>query len=232
VCGSAGRRGGIAAALTSAAPTPRPSASCAAASLTAAAGDFARRSEVSPSVRRISRSLALVDDELADAFVWWDEITTEDVAAYRAVLSTADNERPLQKHLALHPILLVQHLGGGHGRWVLSQKRLGSEYVTDFIVGERSSTGFEWQFVELQSPRARLFVRSGRQSEQFDEGWRQIEEWRRWLEDNRDYARRPCSRNGLGLVDVSAGSPGLLLIGREADLTQQDRDRRRQLDKN
>ena len=32
--------------------------------------------------------------------------------------------------------------------------------------------------------------------------------------------RRPRDQNGLGLVNVSADDPGLLLIGREADFTQ------------
>lgn len=180
--------------------------------------------------RRASRSAAVVADDLADYFVWWDDITAEDSERYAAVLSTALDERPLQRHLALHPLLLAQHLGGGHGRWVIPQKRLGSEYVTDFVIGERSSSGFEWQFVELQSPRARLFVRSGRQSQQFDEGLRQVREWRRWLTANIDYARRPRSAHGLGLADVSPNDPGLLIIGREVDLTEDDRQRRRQLD--
>ncbi len=114
---------------------------------------------------------------------------------------------------------------------MLPQKRLGAEYVPDFVFAERSSSGFEWQFIELQGPDARLFAwSSGRQSEQLDEGLRQISEWRRWLADNRDYARRPRSSNGLGLTDVSAEDPGVLLIGREADLTDDDRHRRRQLD--
>jgi hypothetical protein len=169
---------------------------------------------------RASRSMAVVGDDLADFFVWWDDITADHVDAYRRVLSAAEDERPLQKHLALNPLLLAQHLSGGHGRWVIPQKRLGAEYVCDFAVGQRSSSGFEWQFVELQSPRARLFVpSSGRHSEQLDEGLRQIAEWRRWLADNRDYARRPRARNGLGLVDSSSDDPGLLIIGRESDLT-------------
>jgi Domain of unknown function (DUF4263) len=181
--------------------------------------------------RRATRAEALKGDDLAAAFVWWDGISDTDVATYRRVLDGARDERPLQRLLASDPILLIQHLRGGHGRWVLSQKRLGSEYVPDFVIGERSSSGFEWYFVELQSPLARLFVpSSGRLSEQFDEGVRQIQEWRRWLEDNRDYARRPRSRNGLGLVDVSPRDPGLLIIGRETDLDEADRQRRRQLD--
>jgi Shedu protein SduA, C-terminal len=159
--------------------------------------------------RRMTRADALQDDDLAAAFVWWDDIRAVDVETLRQALEAANDERPLQRHLANKPLRLVQHLRGGGGRWVLSQKRLGSEYVTDFVIGERSSGGFEWYFVELQSPRARLFVPStGRLSPQLDEGIRQIQEWRRWLDDNRDYARRPRSRNGLGLVDVSSRDPG------------------------
>jgi hypothetical protein len=159
----------------------------------------------------------------------WNDITDQDVAKLLRVLDSAGDERPVQRHLATNPLLLVQHLGGGHGRWVFSQKRLGSEFVTDFVIGERSSSGFEWQFVELQSPRARLFVSSsGRQSKQLDEGIRQILEWRRWLDDNRDYARRPRARNGLGLVDAAGSDPGLLLIGR-ADLSENGKVRRRRL---
>jgi len=180
--------------------------------------------------RKASRSAAVVNDELADAFVWWDDITDADVDGYLAVLEAAENERPLQRHLAANPHLLVQHLRGGGGRWVLSQKRLGSEYVTDFVVGERDSGGFSWTFVELQSPRAAQYVpSSGRMSEQFDEGIRQILDWRRWLRDNLDYAQRPRVRNGLGLENVSPQGRGLLLIGRADDLNDDDRERRRQL---
>jgi hypothetical protein len=181
---------------------------------------------------RATKSMALEGDdyELANFSVWWDEITSADIARYRDVLEAAADERPIQRYLASNPLILVQHLHGGHGRWVLPQKRLGSEYVPDFILAERNSAGFEWQFVELQSPQAELFIPStGRNSAQLDEGLRQIEEWRRWLEDNRPYARNPKAQNGLGLRNISANFPGLLLIGREAKLTDSTRERRRQL---
>jgi Domain of unknown function (DUF4263) len=182
-------------------------------------------------IRRPTRAYALEGDELASAAVWWDEIQRSDVDALRAVIETAKDERPIQRHLARNPHLLVQHMGGGHGRWVLSQKRLGSEYVPDFVMAERSTGGFEWQFVELQSPRERLFVASsGRQSRHLDEGIRQIFEWRRWLGNNFNYAQRSRSKDGLGLTDISARDTGLLLIGRAVDLDENDKQRRKQLD--
>jgi hypothetical protein len=93
-------------------------------------------------IKIASRSSALVDDELS----------------FEEALEAAPGERVMQAYLAANPILLVQHLGGGHGRWVIPQKRLGSEYVTDFVIGDKDSDGRHWQFVELQDPNARLFV--------------------------------------------------------------------------
>ena len=181
-------------------------------------------------IRRPSRSYAREHDELARFAVGWLDITKEHVDAYGQVLEEAETERPLQAHIAQHPVLLAQHLGGGHGRWVIPQKRLGAEYVPDFVIAEKHSDGFVWQFVELQRPRGRLFVPStGRSSAQLDEGIRQILEWRRWLESNLDYARRPKSQHGLGLTDVSPRDGGLLIIGRERELDSTDRQRRRQL---
>ena len=181
-------------------------------------------------IRRASRSYAREHDELARFAVVWLDITQEHIDAYSEVLEAAETERPLQVHIARYPLLLAQHLGGGHGRWVIPQKRLGAEYVPDFVIAQKHSDGYDWQFVELQSPRARLFVPStGRSSQQFDEGIRQILEWRRWLESNLDYARRPKSQYGLGLTEVSPRGRGLLIIGRERDLDETDRQRRRQL---
>lgn len=163
--------------------------------------------------------------------MWWDDVTTADVEAFRAALENANDERPLQAYLAGNPKLLVQHLGGGHGRWVISQKRLGAEYVPDFLIGEKSSVGHEWRAVELQSPTAQLFNRRKpcRQSAHLDEGIKQILEWRRWLAANRDYARRPTDEQGLGLVGIDDKCEGLLLIGREDHVKPEDNERRRQL---
>ena len=62
-----------------------------------------------------------------------------------------------------------------------------------------------------------------------DEGLKQINEWRRWLEANLDYARRSRTEHGLGLTRIGANPPGLLLIGREGDLTPEHADMRKQL---
>lgn len=156
----------------------------------------------------------LADDPLAKFFVWWDDLSHLEVDAFEQRLAVATREQDLQELFEAHPILLVQHLGGGHGRWVLPRKRLGAEFVPDFVVGERSSEGYAWQLIELESPSARMFTKKGDPTAQLSHAIRQVKEWRAWLVNNQNYAARPRTDNGLGLTDISPNCPALILIGR------------------
>jgi hypothetical protein len=124
----------------------------------------------------------------------------------------------MQTYLAAHPELLIQHFGGGHGRWVIPQKRLGAEYVPDFVIGERHSGGRFWTAVELEGPQRAMFTKAGDPSRYLWHAIRQIVDWRVWLEHNRDYAARDPSNDGLGLKDISPALTGLIIIGRRQDL--------------
>ncbi|MCJ7484688.1 MAG: DUF4263 domain-containing protein [Candidatus Aminicenantes bacterium] len=152
-----------------------------------------------------------------------------DVDSFELALKSANNEHDIHSYLQNNPILLIQHLGGGHGRWVIPKLRLGAEHVTDFIIGHRHSYGFEWQALELESPKARMFTKSGDPTMQLTHAIRQIQDWRAWLQRNQDYAARTRSEHGLGLTDIVAAIPGLILIGRRIDIDPTSNDRRRQM---
>jgi hypothetical protein len=137
-------------------------------------------------------------------------------------------ERDVQRVLERYPQLLVQRLTCGMG-WVVPQKRLGSEFVTDFLVAEERSPGFYWQAVELESPRVRMFTKAGDPSRYLVHAIRQIQDWRSWLESNQPYASRPRSESGLGLVEISPRLPGLILIGRRRETNPSTKKLRRQM---
>ena len=148
----------------------------------------------------------------------------------RETIETANDERAIQKVLEKHPEILAQHLGGGHGRWVIPQMRLGAEYIPDFIIGERNSGGFFWHLVELESPRARLFIQNGDPSLELRHAIRQVHDWRAWLTQNQNYASRPISENGLGLVEIHNRTHGIILIGRRTEVRTDNNPRRRQME--
>ncbi len=160
----------------------------------------------------------LAADPLRDYHVLWDEVDECDVRRLRRKLQRARVESDMQSYLAVHPELLIQHLGGGHGRWVIPQKRLGAQYVPDFVIGERHSGGRFWTAVELEGPQRPMLNKAGDPSRYLWHAIRQIVDWRVWLEHNRDYAARDPSDDGLGLEDISPALPGLIIIGRRQDL--------------
>ena len=182
--------------------------------------------------KSISREQLIATDPLGEFLVFWKDIRASDAAALEDVLNSAKNERDMQSYLQEHPLLLIQHLGGGHGRWVIPQQKLGVQFVTDFLIAEKSSIGFEWVAVEIESPSARIFTKKGDPSATLNHAIRQISDWRAWLRKNQNYAARLRSENGLGLTDIDSDIPGLIIIGRENALDPTTRELRRQLGAN
>ena len=166
---------------------------------------------------------------LPEFFVWWDTIERQDLELLEEQIASAKNERDMQTFLETNPQFLIQHFGGGRGRWVLPQGSLGSEYRTDFIVGDKNSFGHEWEVVELESTKARAFTKAGNPTSQLTHAIRQITDWRAWLKRNQNYAARSRAEQGLGLVDIDANVRGLVLIGRESAVDPSTSDLRRQM---
>jgi hypothetical protein len=172
------------------------------------------------------------DDPLGEFLVFWDDITQEDVDSLRQCLDSAKDEQCMQSYLEQHPSMLIQHLGGGHGRWVIPQKRLGSEYTPDFVIGQKSSLGFKWTLVELESPKTRIFTKTGDTAAPLNHAKDQLQSWRAWLQENQNYAAKPRKdTQGLGLTSIDTHPDGLILIGRDADLPLDTRGLRRQYSK-
>lgn len=166
---------------------------------------------------------------LKDFFVFWDKINIDNLSAFNHCLENAKNEHDWQKFFEGIPILLLQHMNGGHGRWVIPQKELGSEYRTDFVIGEEDSDGFHWQAVELESHNAKCFTKNGDYTKELTHAVKQIQDWRSWIRDNIQYARNERNKNGLGLIDIVPELPGLIIIGRRKDLLEKDKYKRQEL---
>ncbi|HEV2780368.1 MAG TPA: Shedu anti-phage system protein SduA domain-containing protein [Actinophytocola sp.] len=151
------------------------------------------------------------------------EVTTAEVSDFRKILETAPDEKPLQRYIAEHPALLVGERGVPHCRWVIPQPSLAERYFPDFLVARINSGGVRWSFVELETPVIdSLFTQHGHARKQLRQGIKQIDDWRAWCEDNLDIARRPRNKGGLGLTDIYP-APGLVIIGRSDDRTDEDR---------
>ncbi len=167
--------------------------------------------------------------ELDDSAAHWDRLTLQDAVGLQDLLDQDPQEADVHKFLEGHPEYLVQVLGGGHGRYQLSKKRLGSEFVPDFLVAEMSSIGIEWHAVEIESPRTAVCRQDGLATSGLNHAIGQIRDWRQWLMNNLDYARRPAEQNGLGLVGIDPRLSGLVVIGRRQQYPSRYNEFRRQM---
>jgi hypothetical protein len=140
--------------------------------------------------------------------------TATDDAALSDALRHATDERPLQAVLARHPQILLHLVTSHHGGFVLPEAALGAHYRADFLIAGMTSLGLRWTLVELESPTASLTIADGQPSKQLRKGLQQIRDWREWLQENLDHARKPRRLQGLGLFGIRPHARALVIIGR------------------
>ena len=184
--------------------------------------------ELAAETARGERQRVAIPD-LEPHLVEWDTITAELVGEFRQVVADATTEHDTQQFLQDHPELLLQPLGGGHGRWVIPQKAFGGHFRSDFMITELSSVGFEWRAVELEGPQRPLFTKAGDPAMFLRKGIDQIEEWRLYIRENLSTCRKPHHEMGLGLVDIDDSVPGWVIIGRRGPDDEKTKMKRRQL---
>lgn len=170
-----------------------------------------------------------------DQFNIWrpgeNDVTEDALRNFIKCIDQAQDERPIQAFLESYPHFLLGTQRTGHGTWIIPRKRLGSEFVTDFLVASGSSGGVFWELLELESPNAVPFQKSGEPSKVLRHAVAQIEEWRRWIERNIGYAQRPKSQDGLGLAQIHSRTAGTIYIGRRAQFPVKYNDIREQFRK-
>jgi hypothetical protein len=134
-------------------------------------------------------------------------------ADLRRILSAAADERPLQTYLATVPAFLRQLVPSCADFWCFDRQSLGGELFPDFLLCHRNSRGFNWTYVEIESPTQSPLIKSGRPSAKLGEALAQISDWRTWLRENISYAR-----NHHHLEQIDAEAPSIVIIGRRSDI--------------
>jgi hypothetical protein len=181
----------------------------------------ARRQAANWAARRASPSTwSMAKGQDLSEFIAVDPISEDDIAELESVIASAEDEMPIQKFLGDNGHLITALLGGPL-RYCLPQKRLGGEYVPDFIIGGVDSLGVRWVLIELETPRSGIYLKDGLQlDEKARKGVSQILSWRNWLSSNIAYARGRRSDDGLGLFDIREKTEAVVLVGRRSRMPE------------
>jgi len=159
------------------------------------------------------------------------KITKNDASELISVIEHSDREENVQQFLQTHPNILTHHRGGGHGRFCIPKKSFGGRFITDFLLADLSSLGINWEAVELESPKAKIFNKNGDPSYILNHALKQIRDWRTWLTKNLDEATRLQQESGLGLIGIEPELECLILIGRRRDLDDKQQDARQRINR-
>jgi hypothetical protein len=132
------------------------------------------------------------------------------------MLRQTPREEDLQVFLSEHHILLSPIAVN-----VLPKHRLGSEYITDFVIHQ---AGGDYVLVEIEAASHKLFVKRGHASAALSRALQQVEDWRHWVHDHIQYARE--SLPGISEPDC------WVIIGRDSSLSAKGRKalRRKNID--
>lgn len=98
------------------------------------------------------------------------KITLDQLIGLRELVEHRSGEKKIDQFIRENPTVLTAALRfattGHHAAWVLSQQMIRPKLaasqpglIPDFIIGGRSSDGFEWWVVELKGADAKLFSR-------------------------------------------------------------------------
>lgn len=168
---------------------------------TSAAKKARIEAENAAAVRASSPEWSATRSEDLEEFAVWDAASEEDIDELEEVINRADDEKPVQKFLQDRAYLLTALLGGKE-RFCIPQKRLGGEFIPDFVIADVDSLGVRWLLVELETPKSGIYLKDGSALDKFArEGVDQIIDWRSWMMNNIAYAQRPRKNHGLGLPD-------------------------------
>jgi hypothetical protein len=177
-----------------------------------------QKAENSAARHTVSSGWSTAKSQDLSEFVAEDSVSESDITDFEDVITTAKDEQPIQRFLEENRHLLTVLLAG-HQRYCLPKKRLGGEYIPDFIIGTADSLGFRWVLIELETPRSGIYLKDGAMlDERARKGVSQIMDWRNWLSDNISYARQQRRDNGLGLFDIRTDSAAVVLVGRRSKM--------------
>lgn len=73
---------------------------------------------------------------------------------------------------------------GHHEAFLFKEFPLGTNYITDFLLIGKNSGGYEFIFVEMESPQGLITLKDGEFGDVIRKGISQVKDWNRWLEAN------------------------------------------------
>lgn len=125
------------------------------------------------------------------------------------ILDSTSGERAIHSFLKKHPILVRNAFSRAWNANVcVPEFPLGNDWRADFLLLSANSGFWYATFIELESPKFRLYLKDGTPSKILRVAQRQINDWKDWVRVNEAYLRQRFSiilRDAGAAAQCSAG---------------------------
>ncbi len=118
-------------------------------------------------------------------------------------------EEPVHQFIKKHPELLCQTYDKFWSKLPFGER------FSDFVFREAHN---DYLLVEIEAPIRELFRKDGQQRQELTHAIKQISDWVEYIEDNKTEVEK-----SLGLIGISTSPRRLVVIGRSAALTDENR---------
>lgn len=153
-----------------------------------------------------------ITSSLPEKFISWDTLKDpENIGHYRSVCtewrallnSSTEKEMAYLKYLHEHAGFFFHN---SRNRLLsISEFEFGSDLRADFVVCEdRASYGFEYEFIEIESPNDNIYTARGNPSAALTTAVNQIQQWRHWLISHREEAKKILPSKSFIVTDQPA----------------------------
>lgn len=167
---------------------------------------------------------------------YFEQELNKDEVGEREILSFINNN---EYYHIIASILSGNYNFGHHDIYIIPEFQLGNSYKADYLIMGKSSGGFEFIFVELESNKGRITTKEGRFGEAIRKGINQIRDWRWWLEANYQSLNETFSKYKNPNVNLaneflrydSTRMHYVIIAGRRSDFNENTYNEKRRLNK-
>ena len=125
---------------------------------------------------------------------------------FNLVISNAKNESDVQKYIKCNKkwfipgSIFLDYNFGHQETYLFPEQRLGNDYIADYMLIGKESGGYTLILVEFETPNTEYLISTvNMESESVRKGLTQLQDWKRWLDNNREYFMRNIGLREFGI---------------------------------
>ena len=128
---------------------------------------------------------------------------------FKDIIYNCKNELGIQQYIKqnrkwfIPGSILVDYNFGHHDAYLFPEQKLGNEYAVDYMLLGKSSDGYSVVLIEFEKANTEYLLKTiNTESDSVRKGLTQIQDWKRWMDKNRDYFLR-----NIGLLQQGIDIP-------------------------